>query len=164
MSTSYDVRFWDIRRNASSKTPSYEVRWKVGGKQKSKSFRTKALGDNFLSALRQAAKRGEAFDIATGLPESMVEAEKDAGPSFLNFAQSFMASRWLHSAARTRETDTYAFLSLIPILVKDLPGKPADDELRAVLRDHALLPEGDVVTWLRTAYPCSVGSKRRHCL
>ncbi|GAT70271.1 integrase [Planomonospora sphaerica] len=142
MNISYDVKFWDIRRNASSKTPSYEVRWKVGGKQKSKSFRTKALGENFLSALRQAAKRGEAFDIATGLPESMVEAEKDVGPSFLDFARSFMASRWLHSAARTRETDTYALLSLIPILVKDLPGKPADDELRAVLRNHALLPEG----------------------
>ncbi|WP_148269388.1 hypothetical protein [Streptosporangium roseum] len=31
---------------------------KVGGKQKSKTFRTKALANNFLSTLRQAAKRG----------------------------------------------------------------------------------------------------------
>lgn len=141
MNTTYDVKFWEIRRNASSKTPSYEVRWKVGGKQKSKTFRTKALADNFLSALRQAAKKGEAFDIATGLSESILGQEKDAGLSFLDFARSFMASRWLHSAARTRETDTYALLSLIPTLVKDLPGKPADEELRAVLRDYALLPE-----------------------
>ncbi|GAA5771906.1 hypothetical protein Aros01_08448 [Streptosporangium roseum] len=68
--------------------------------------------------------------------------EKDVGPSFLDFARSFMASWWLHSAARTRETDTYALLSLIPAFVKNLPGKPADEELRAVLRDYALLPEG----------------------
>ncbi|MER5325682.1 hypothetical protein [Streptosporangium roseum] len=115
---------------------------KVGGKQKSKTFRTKALADNFLFTLRQAAKRGEAFNVATGLPESMSGPEKDVGPSFLDFARSFMASRWLHSAARTRETDTYALLSLIPALVKDLPGRPADEELRAVLRDYALLPEG----------------------
>ncbi|MEV0424498.1 hypothetical protein [Streptosporangium canum] len=38
---------------------------KVGGKRKSKTFRTKALADNFLSPLRQAAKRGEVFDVAT---------------------------------------------------------------------------------------------------
>ncbi|GAA0826141.1 hypothetical protein ACFQVD_37075 [Streptosporangium amethystogenes subsp. fukuiense] len=53
-----------------------------------------------------------------------------------------IGGRWLHSAARTRETDTYALLSLIPALAKDLPGKPTNEELRAVLRDYALLPEG----------------------
>jgi hypothetical protein len=47
VNTSYDVKFWDIRRNASSKTPSYVTRWKVGPKEKSKTFRTKALAENF---------------------------------------------------------------------------------------------------------------------
>ena len=36
MNTSYDVKFWDIRRNQSSRTASFEVRWKVGRRGKSK--------------------------------------------------------------------------------------------------------------------------------
>ncbi|WP_169983531.1 tyrosine-type recombinase/integrase [Microbispora sp. H10836] len=140
MSTSYDVKFWDIRRNASSKTPSYVTRWKVGPKEKSKTFRTKALAENFVSDLRQAAKRGEAFDLCTGLPESMAKPA-DTGPTFFDFARSYMAARWVHSAARTRETMTYALLSLVPALVKDLTGRPEDEDLRAVLREYAFLPD-----------------------
>ncbi|GAA4597956.1 tyrosine-type recombinase/integrase [Planotetraspora phitsanulokensis] len=144
MTTSYDVRFWDTRRNASSKKPSYEARWKVGGKAKSKTFRTKALADNFVSDLRQAAKLGEAFDVVTGLPLSMLAADnsKPSGPTFLEFVQSYLMSRWRSSAARTRETDAYAMLSLVPALVADLPSRPSDSEIRGVLRSHALLPEG----------------------
>nr|BFE83796.1 hypothetical protein GCM10020093_063970 [Planobispora longispora] len=59
MNTSYDVKIWDIRRNASSKTPSYVVRWKLGGKERSKTFRTKALAESFVSDLRQAARKGK---------------------------------------------------------------------------------------------------------
>ncbi|WP_230984910.1 hypothetical protein [Microbispora oryzae] len=81
MNTSYDVKFWDIRRNPSSKTPSYVTRWKVGPKERSKTFRTKALAENFVSDLRQAAKRGETFDLVTGLPESMIKPA-DTGPTF----------------------------------------------------------------------------------
>lgn len=138
MNVSYDVKLWDIRRNPSSKTPSYMVRWKVGGKEKSKTLRTKALAENFLSDLRQAAKNGEPFDIATGLPTSLQAAAPRK--TFLAFAQQYMEARWLHTAARTRETMTYALMSLVPALVKDLPGKPDDEDLRAVLRNHAFLP------------------------
>jgi integrase len=161
MNTSYDVKFWDIQRNKSSKTPFYVVRWTVGGKNKSKTLRTKALADNFLSDLRQAAKNGEAFDVATALPLSMFTPETEAGPSFLSFAQKYMMRRWKTSAARTRETDAYALMSLIPALMMDLPGKPDAADLRAVLRDHVLLPEnrrGDLakdqaaaLRWLETA-------------
>jgi len=66
-----DVRFWDVRRNKSSRSRSYEVRWVVGGRQFSKTRATKALAESFLSELRQAAKRGEAFDTSEGFPASM---------------------------------------------------------------------------------------------
>ncbi|MEV5745785.1 tyrosine-type recombinase/integrase [Microbispora rosea] len=161
MNSSYDVKFWEIRRNKSSKTASYEVRWTVGGRQRSKTRRTKALAESFLSDLRQAAKNGEAFDIATGLPVSMLAPDPKAGPTVLTFAQEYMRRRWKASAARTRETDTYALMALVPAFVKELPGKPDDAELRTVLRDHALLPEdrrgelpgnrAAVLRWLETA-------------
>lgn len=141
MNTSYDVKIWDLRRKVSGKTPSYVVRWKAGPREKSKTFKTKALAENFLSDLRQAVKKGEPFDFATGLPQSMTAAEVASGPTFLDFARSYMAARWVHSAARTRETMTYALLSLVPALVKDLPNKPDDEDLRAVLREYAFLPD-----------------------
>ena len=70
------VRFWDVRRNRSSRSASYEVRWVVGGRQFSRTRATKALAESFLSELRQAAKRGEAFDTDEGLPVSMRRAKR----------------------------------------------------------------------------------------
>ncbi|TQS21390.1 MULTISPECIES: tyrosine-type recombinase/integrase [unclassified Microbispora] len=161
MNTSYDVKFWEIRRNQSSKKPSFVARWTVGGREKSKTFRTKELANSHLRDLRLAAKNGEAFDIASGLPVSMLEPQADAGPTVLAFAQKFITQRWKTSAARTRETDVYALLALVPALVKDLPGRPDADEMRKVLREYVLLPEerrGDlppkqapVLRWLETA-------------
>ncbi|MEU4699799.1 tyrosine-type recombinase/integrase [Nonomuraea dietziae] len=143
MTTSYDVKFWETQRKAQGKAISFVVRWTVARKSKSKSFRTKGLADSFLSDLRQAAKAGELFDIATGLPVSMLNTEPEpAGPSFLEFAQTYVISRWQGTAPRTRETEVYALLSLIPALVDDVSGHPDDDELREVLRSHALLPKG----------------------
>ncbi|MFI6325500.1 tyrosine-type recombinase/integrase [Nonomuraea sp. NPDC050556] len=134
------MKLGDIQHRSDRPTAAYIVRWTVARKPKSKSFRTKGLANAFLSNLRQATKAGEAFDLATGLPVSMIEGES-TGPSFLEFAQSHVLRRWRTSAARTRETDAYALLSLIPALVTDKPGRPDVADLREALRTHALLPE-----------------------
>ncbi|MEU5861626.1 tyrosine-type recombinase/integrase [Nonomuraea sp. NPDC047529] len=141
MNTTYDVKLGEIQHRTDRETPTFIARWRVAGKPKSKSFRTKGLANAFVSDLRQAAKAGEEFDIATGLPVSMLAAGS-SGPSFLEFAQAYVLRRWNTSAARTRETDAYALLTLIPALVTDTPRRPAAEELREVLRIHGLLPEG----------------------
>ncbi|MEO3809823.1 tyrosine-type recombinase/integrase [Sphaerisporangium sp. B11E5] len=138
MTTSYDVKFWDIRRNKSSKTASYEVRWKVGGREKSKTLRTKALAENFLSDLRQAARRGEAFELETGLPESLVKAK--AARTWLEFAQAYVLAKWPHSAAKSREGITDTMTGVTLALLRDRPGKPDPRVLRSVLRGHVFLP------------------------
>ncbi|MFI6637544.1 tyrosine-type recombinase/integrase [Nonomuraea fuscirosea] len=137
MKTTYDVKLGQVQQRANA----FIARWRVAGKGKSKSFRTKGLANAFLSDLRQAAKAGEEFDVATGLPVSMLAAEPE-GPSFLEFGQAYVLRRWNSSAARTRETDAYALLTLISALVEDAPRRPAAEALREVLRIHALLPEG----------------------
>ncbi|MFG1826554.1 tyrosine-type recombinase/integrase [Microbispora bryophytorum] len=138
MNASYDVKFWETRRNKSSKKPSYEVRWKVGGREKSKSFGTKALADNWLSDLRQAAKRGEAFDVETGLPESMLKAKK--ARTWYAFAVAYVETRWPHSAAKSREGMTDALSNVTPVLTSDRPGRPDDETLRRALREVAFIP------------------------
>jgi integrase len=137
--TTYDVKLDQVQQRT-DRASSFIARWRVAGKQRSKSFRTKGLANAFMSDLWQAAKAGEEFDVATGLPVSMLAAEPE-GPSFLEFGQAYVLRRWNSSAARTRETDAYALLTLIPALVEDAPYRPADEALREVLRIHALLPE-----------------------
>ncbi|MEV4076676.1 tyrosine-type recombinase/integrase [Nonomuraea fuscirosea] len=159
MTTSYSATFWEIRRNKSSKKPSYEVRWKVGGRAKSKSFGTKALADNWLSDLRQAAKRGEAFDVETGLPESMLKAKN--ARTWYAFAAAYVETRWPHSAAKSREGMTDALSNVTPVLTTDRPGRPDDETLRRALRDFAFVPAdrrpprtpeiAGALRWLETA-------------
>jgi len=101
-----DVRFWDVRRNRSSRSTSYEVRWVVGGRQFSKTRATKALADSFLSELRQAAKRGEAFDTGEGLPVSMRRAKH--ATSWFAFVLAYVDVKWPRAAAKTRDSMTDA--------------------------------------------------------
>lgn len=140
MNTTYNVKFSQVQQRSNRGTPAYVARWRVADKERSKSFRTKGLANAFMSDLRQAAKAGEEFDVATGLPVSML-APESSGATFLEFAQAYVLRRWSTSAARTRETDAYALLSLVPALVADAPRRPSAEELREVLRVHALLPE-----------------------
>jgi integrase len=156
---SYDVKFWEIRRNKSSKTVSYEVRWKVGGRQRSKTYRTKALGDSYLSDLRQAAKRGEAFDVDSGLPESLIKAKK--ARTVLDFVRAYVETRWPHAAAKSRDSMSDALSTVLPALTTDRPGRPDADTLRTALRKYVLLPDskrGEIppemaraIRWLESA-------------
>ncbi|MFF4988658.1 tyrosine-type recombinase/integrase [Streptosporangium saharense] len=139
MITSYDVKFWEIRRNASSKTPSYVVRWKVGGREKSKTLRTKALAESFLSDLRQEAKRGQAFDVETGLPLSLLAVKQAV--TWFDFALSYVDMKWPHAAAKTRDSLTDALATITPALVDEkASGKPDLLILREALRQFAFPP------------------------
>ena len=135
---STDVKFWDVRRNKSSKTASYEVRWTVGGRARSRTRRTKALAESFLSDLRQAAKRGEAFDVATGLPESMMVAKQ--ATSWLAFVIAYLDAKWPHAAAKSRDGLTDSLATVTPVLVADRPGRPDRDTLWRALRHFYLSP------------------------
>jgi integrase len=132
------VRFWDVRRNKSSRSMSYEVRWVVGGRQFSKTRATKALAESFLSELRQAAKRGEAFDIGEGLPASMRRAKY--AKSWFAFVLAYVDMKWPRAAATTRNSMTDALATVTAALVDDRPGQPEVLLLRRALRQYALVP------------------------
>lgn len=95
------VRVWDIRVNqGAARKKTYTVRWIVGGREKSRNFATRALADNYRSDLMQAINRGEAFDAATGLPDSMVQSK--GAVSWLEFMQSYVDIKWPGAAAKSR--------------------------------------------------------------
>ncbi|GAA5192850.1 hypothetical protein GCM10023322_53330 [Rugosimonospora acidiphila] len=99
---SRDVRVWDIGPNkGQGKKRTYTARWIVAGRETSKTFMTRALGDNFRSDLMRAINKGESFGTGSGLPDSMVEAKE--ATSWLEFAQSYVSMKWPGAAARSRD-------------------------------------------------------------
>ncbi|MEW1842659.1 tyrosine-type recombinase/integrase [Nonomuraea angiospora] len=139
MSRSYKVKFWKIKRNASSKKPSYVVRWTVEGEPFSTTLGGKELAENFLSDLRQAARNGEWFDTDTGLPESMFKAKN--ARTWLDFARVYMEARWPHQAAKSRKDTVECLVAVTLALTTDGKGRPESKLLRRVLRMHVFLPE-----------------------
>jgi len=66
--SSFDVRVFAIRRRPGRRV--FEVRWRVAGGDKSRSFITRALADSYRAELIRAARRGLEFDPATGEPQA----------------------------------------------------------------------------------------------
>ncbi len=64
--SSFDVRVFAIRRRAGR--AAFEVRWRVAGRDRSRSFMTRALADSYRAELVRAARKGAGFDPATGEP------------------------------------------------------------------------------------------------
>jgi hypothetical protein len=83
-----------IRPKKLRKTSSYEIRWITGRRTHSASRRTKALAEAFRSELHRAAKRGDEFNVESGLPDSMIEAESvsENVRTVLSVAQASTAS------------------------------------------------------------------------
>ena len=92
MSYSYDLSFWAIEKRDRPKP--YRLRWSVAGRRPpfSRSFLTAELAESFKAELRAAARRGEGFDEATGLPDSMLRRDRDI--TWYQHAQEYAATRW----------------------------------------------------------------------
>jgi integrase len=137
MTITYEVRFWDIKVLKSGKR-RYGIRWVTGPKRHSRYYETKALANSRRSELMQAARRGQAFDIDSGLPAS--ELKQRNAVSFVEFAQSYMDIKWPTAAATTRGSLVEALATAGAAFVRQAPGQPDIRELRHALTAHILPP------------------------
>nr|WP_203730518.1 tyrosine-type recombinase/integrase [Streptomyces sp. SID12501] len=128
---------WKVTR-VDRKARPYQLRWVVGGKVNSATFATSALAESRRSELRQAMRRGEAFEISSGQPESEVRAAAtaaEAEPSlrWFEFCRKYLAGRWRMSAAKTREGMADGLAAVALAMVKR-EGAPDDTHLRLAFR------------------------------
>ncbi|MGW4662889.1 tyrosine-type recombinase/integrase [Streptosporangium sandarakinum] len=126
----YNVRFWKISKKKSGTAP-YLVRWVVDGTVFPRHFTTMALADSFRSELMQAARRGEAFDTETGLPESMTRFKN--GVTWFEHACEYVDSRWDKVSGKQRISIAETLTAVTPALVRDKRGAPEPAVLRAAL-------------------------------
>ena len=66
--TTFDARVYQTEVYKGRQVTTYWVRWRVGGRLWKEPFRTVAQADSFRSSLLTAARKGEAFSVASGRP------------------------------------------------------------------------------------------------
>ncbi|GAB3008651.1 tyrosine-type recombinase/integrase [Amycolatopsis acidiphila] len=124
MTTTHNVRIWAVKKHKGKTKTTYRVRWVAAGREFGESFQTSALADSFRAELLTAARKGEAFDVESGLPVS----KKREQPSMTVFelACSYADMKWPDSSPRHRSSTAESLTRIV----------------LAMLRDNASLPEG----------------------
>jgi integrase len=155
----FDVRIHAIRRRKARRRP-FEVRWRVAGCDKSRSFITRALADSYRAELIRAARQGLEFDPATGEP-ALWAVPEPAATTWYQLAVAYAQVKWPHLAPHSRASLADALATITPALTKATARRPADRRLRAALYQRAFNPHrdtgppdpatGDALAWLQRA-------------
>ncbi|KKD09557.1 tyrosine-type recombinase/integrase [Streptomyces sp. WM6386] len=130
----YDVDIWSIRKRAGRPKP-YELRWRVGARPHSKSFKLKPQADGRRSELMTALREREQFDEDTGLPAR--ELAVRTSPTWYDHATAYALMKWPRAAAKHRAGIAEALAVVIPTLVTTTRGAPDSRTLRAALYQWA---------------------------
>lgn len=134
----YDVKVHTTQVRPDRAKP-YRVRWRVGAKPHSKSFRLKGQADGRRSQLTAALGRGEQFDVETGLPVSEIkqaeEREKEQNKvTWHTHSLDYVRMKWPRIAAKHRASIADALATAAPVLVAEgAKGAPRVRVLREAL-------------------------------
>ncbi|MGP4112285.1 tyrosine-type recombinase/integrase [Streptomyces sp. 4N509B] len=131
----YDVRIYAIEVRRDRPKP-HRVRWRVGKRDHSKSFRLKPQADGRRSELMSAVRRGEQFDTETGLPVSELRAQRGS-VTWYEHTRSFVDRTWDRIPAKSRRNVADALATITPALVKAEAGGPDPRVLRRALYSWA---------------------------
>jgi hypothetical protein len=132
--SSFDVRVFAIRRRPGRKT--FEVRWRVAGRDRSRSLVSRALADSYRAEMVRAAAKGMAFAPGTGEPESW--AAPDPEPvTWYQHAVAYAEMKWPRLAPHSRASRADALATVTPPLTRETGRRPAAQILRAALYGHA---------------------------
>jgi hypothetical protein len=135
MDTTYDVRVYKTEIYRGSRVTTYKVRWKAAERTWKRPFRTAAQADVFRGELLAAARKGEAFSLATGEPVSW--QRNQPGPTWYEFACQYVDMEWKPASAKYRRAIAQALASATVTMLTDTRGKPDAQVLRGVLTNWA---------------------------
>lgn len=132
--SSFDVRVFAIRRRPGR--AAFEVRWRVAGCDRSRSFITRPLADSYRAELVRAARKGAGFDPATGEPTAWA-APEPVTVTWYQHAVAYAQMKWPHLAPHSRASLADALATVTPLLTRETGCRPPDGTLRAALYGYA---------------------------
>lgn len=130
----YDVEIWSIRCRKGRPKP-YELRWRVGTRPHSKSYKVRAQADGRRSELLTALRNREQFEESTGLPAGEFEALNT--PTWFEHARSYALMKWPRAAAKHRASIAEALAIVTPTFVATTRGAPDRKVMRRALYSYA---------------------------
>ncbi len=136
--SSFDVRVFAIRRRPGR--AAFEVRWRVAGRDKSRSFITRALADSYRAELIRARTPGLEFDPVTGEPAAWT-APEPVTVTWYQHAVAYAQMKWPHLAPHSRASLADALATVTPLLTRETRRRPSAGMLRAALYGYAFNPQ-----------------------
>ncbi|MCT6778461.1 site-specific integrase [Streptomyces sp. CS7] len=131
MPLTYDVRIYSIETRRDRPKP-YRVRWMVGPQKHSKSYTVKAQADGRRSELMTALRRGDQFDVETGLPTAELRIQ-GSRVTWYEHTRAYVDRRWDRLPAKSRRNDADSLATITPALMRSVTGRPSPGALRAAL-------------------------------
>jgi integrase len=133
--STFDVKIWGTEKYEGSMVTTHRVIWKVAGKRWKRGHRTAAAAESFRSELITAVRKGEAFDIATGEPVSMVR-QKTVVLSWYEFACQYVEAKWPAASPNHRMGTANVLMSVTVALLADR--MPPDEKAARAIRSALL--------------------------
>jgi integrase len=155
MQATYDVRVYKTEVYRGTRTTSHTVRWKTAQRPWRRTFRNAAQADVFRAELLAAARKGEAFNAATGEPVSWQRGEP--GMTWYELACVYVDMKWKTASAKYRRAIAQALTAATPPMLTAGSNGPSGLELRSALvnwgfntKQRAMAPEdvADILAWL----------------
>ncbi|GGO49365.1 site-specific integrase [Streptomyces daqingensis] len=130
----YDVDIWSIRKRSGRPKP-WELRWRVGERAHSRSFKLKPQAEGRQSELMAALRDHQQFDEETGLPAGELMAR--TSPTWYEHATEYVLMKWPRAAAKHRASIAESLAVVTPVLVTSRRGEPRAAVTRAALYQWA---------------------------
>lgn len=127
----------------------YYVKWRVDGRDRTRSFKTRGEAERFRSELQTSVREGQPFDLALGLPVAWVE--QSGAPTWWSWSAEWLCLKWPQWSGHSRRSGVESLTLLAPLLVRpNAPPPPV--ALAAWLRELGYqpgpAPPGDMASWL----------------
>ncbi len=125
----------------------YRVRWRVDGRDRMRSLKTKAEAERLQARLQMAIIDGEEFDLVTGLPVSWVKQDK----TWWEWSQEWLGLKWSQWSGHSRRSAVESLVAITRLMARD-GAPPAPDHVATWLRGHGYRPgskgQESPPTWL----------------
>ena len=116
----------------------YLVKWRVAGRDKTRSFRTIVEAERLRARLQIAVIDGEPFDVGSGLPSTWIHL----GTTWWGWSQAWLDVKWPQWAGHTRRSAVESLVAITPLMARS--GAPkAPYELVAVAATTGLRRAAD---------------------
>ncbi|MFH8404497.1 tyrosine-type recombinase/integrase [Streptomyces sp. NPDC018019] len=130
----FDVEIWSIRARKGRPKP-FELRWRVGSRPHSKSYKTKSQADGRRAELLTALQNRQQFDVETGLPAAELEALNC--PTWYDHAVAYALMKWPKAAAKQRANIAETLAGATPAFMSTRRGMPESRVVRRALHSWA---------------------------